>query len=103
LKATNHINVITCHDVFSDDTWCYIFTPFYDGGNLESKIKKALPTEVEILPMIKDIFEGLHYLEKNKIIHRDIKAANIFIKNGRATVADLGFAKYFKYFCFYFS
>ena len=103
LKAANHINVITCHDVFCDDTWCYIFTPFYDGGNLESHIRKTTLNETEMIPMIKDIFEGLHYLEKSKIIHRDIKAANIFIKGGRAVIADLGFAKYFKYFIYYFS
>lgn len=46
---------------------------------------------------MKDIFEGLLYLEKSKIVHRDIKPANIFLKDGKAVVADLGFAKYFKY------
>jgi len=34
------------------------------------------------------------YMEKNHIIHRDIKAANIFIKENRAIVADFGFARY---------
>lgn len=34
------------------------------------------------------------YLEKCHIIHRDIKAANIFIKDNRAIVADFGFARY---------
>jgi serine/threonine protein kinase len=48
-----------------------------------------------MLPIIRDIFDGLRYLENCSIIHRDIKAANIFIKKGRAVVADLGFAKYY--------
>lgn len=33
------------------------------------------------------------FLEKEHIIHRDIKAANVFIKNNRAIVADFGFAR----------
>lgn len=44
--------------------------------------------------MIRDIFNALIYLEKCHIIHRDIKAANIFIKEGKAIVADFGFARY---------
>jgi serine/threonine protein kinase len=34
------------------------------------------------------------YLESWHIIHRDIKAANIFLKDNRAIVADFGFARY---------
>jgi serine/threonine protein kinase len=47
-----------------------------------------------MLPLIKDIFQAMVYLEKCHIIHRDIKAANIFIKENRAIVADFGFARY---------
>lgn len=32
-------------------------------------------------------------MEKKNIIHRDIKAANIFIRNNRAVIADFGFAR----------
>lgn len=47
-----------------------------------------------MIPIIRDIFQAMLYMEKQKIVHRDIKAANIFLKNGRAIVADFGFAKY---------
>ena len=31
-----------------------------------------------------------------KIVHRDFKVANIFMHNGRAKIADFGFAKFTK-------
>lgn len=47
-----------------------------------------------MLPLIKDVFQALVYMEKCHVIHRDIKAANIFLKDKRAIVADFGFARY---------
>jgi serine/threonine protein kinase len=35
----------------------------------------------------------LKYLEKEGVIHRDLKLANVFIKNGVPKIADFGFAK----------
>lgn len=51
-------------------------------------------TEKQVLPLVKDILQAMLYLERSHIIHRDIKAANVFIKDNRAIVADFGFARY---------
>jgi NIMA (never in mitosis gene a)-related kinase len=47
------------------------------------------------------IIKGLKYLSSLKIIHRDIKSANIFIENGVAKIADFGFAQQSEYFIYY--
>lgn len=47
-----------------------------------------------MVPLIKDIFNAMLYMERSRIIHRDIKAANVFIKDNHAVVADFGFARY---------
>lgn len=43
------------------------------------------------------MYDGLVYLGQNNIVHRDLKSANIFLHNGRAKIADFGFAKEIKY------
>lgn len=55
-------------------------------------------TEQQSLKIIKNVFDGLLYLEKNHIIHRDLKVANIFLKvNGETIIADFGFAVTIQY------
>ena len=61
--------------------------------SIRSFKKKGLLTENEAIPFIRDIFEGLYYLSKKNIIHRDIKIANIFLHNKKAKIADFGFAQ----------
>jgi NIMA (never in mitosis gene a)-related kinase len=40
------------------------------------------------------ILEGLNFLHENKIIHRDLKNANIFLtKNGTVKIGDLNVSK----------
>jgi serine/threonine protein kinase len=39
------------------------------------------------------VYQGLKYLGEQHIVHRDLKIANIFLKNGTAKIADFGFAK----------
>jgi serine/threonine protein kinase len=49
------------------------------------------------LSILEDIIKGYGHLAANNILHRDIKPANIFLSNGRAKIADFGFAMTKKY------
>ena len=50
----------------------------------------------EIKQVMKQLFEGLFFIHSNKILHRDMKAANILItKTGVLKLADFGLAKAF--------
>ena len=70
-----------------------------DGGDVQSKIdayKKSggfLP-ETEIWDILKQMLQGLHTLHKHKIVHRDIKCANVFLsKDGTVKLGDLNVSK----------
>jgi|JI9StandDraft_1071089.scaffolds.fasta_scaffold317136_2 serine/threonine-protein kinase ULK/ATG1 len=97
LLTLDHPNIIKCFDVLKTSEECYCFTELCEGGPLAQLIfEKGRLTEEEAWPFIRDIYEGLNYLNSKGIIHRDIKAANIFLKDGVAKIADFGFAKHSK-------
>ncbi|PWN23019.1 Pkinase-domain-containing protein, partial [Microstroma glucosiphilum] len=59
---------------------------------LDSEDKPFTPAQIKLYA--KQLFEGTLYLHQNKILHRDIKAANILISNdGSLRIADFGLAR----------
>jgi serine/threonine protein kinase len=53
--------------------------------------KFALP---EIKCILRQLIEGVAYLHKNKILHRDIKSANILLNDeGEVKLADFGLGR----------
>ena len=46
--------------------------------------------------LAKQLFEGLDYLHRRGVLHRDIKAANILVSNtGQLKIADFGLARFY--------
>ena len=70
-----------------------------DDGDIESKIKVNQKTrrvfdENTIWMWLIQILQGLKYLHDNKIMHRDLKCANIFLtKSGILKLGDLNVSK----------
>ena len=73
---------------------CYIATEYCKYGDLDGMLKmKKKFTEKEISPYIYQIYHGMKYLSDNKIVHRDLKLANIFMNEDKVCkIADFGFA-----------
>lgn len=104
LASINHPNVIAYKDAFYDNeisALCVIME-HADGGDLEKKIELKIKTkkyfsEEEILKFCIQITEGLKALHENKIMHRDIKAANIFMLSDQTIkIGDLNVSKVLK-------
>ena len=73
---------------------------YADGGDLEGKINEQFKTgnekgfeETFIWKVAFELFQGLKTLHRNKIVHRDIKCANVFFVNGIAELGDLNVSK----------
>ena len=101
LASLNHKNVIGYREAFYDQNsqTLNIVMEFADDGDLSTKIKKSLKNkcyfdECTIWATLIQILEGLKYLHKSDIIHRDLKSANIFLtKKGIVKIGDLNVSK----------
>lgn len=75
----------------------YMVTPYMDhdlSGLLENPSVKF--TEPQIKCYMLQLLEGLRYLHENRILHRDMKAANLLINNkGVLQIADFGLARHY--------
>ena len=101
LYSLNNKNIIGYEEAFYDDEseTLNIIMEYADDGDLESKIKelkknKLFFDENTIWNILIQILFGLKYLHDNKMIHRDLKSANIFLtKNGIVKIGDLNVSK----------
>uniref|UniRef100_A0AAY5L7W1 non-specific serine/threonine protein kinase n=1 Tax=Esox lucius TaxID=8010 RepID=A0AAY5L7W1_ESOLU len=98
LAKMKHPNIVTFFKSFQESTSLYIVMEYCDGGDLMKKIsmqRGLLFTEEQILDWFVQICLGLKHIHDRKILHRDIKAQNIFLtKNGmKAKLGDFGIAR----------
>ncbi|CAD8184973.1 unnamed protein product [Paramecium pentaurelia] len=94
LRSLDHPNILKLYEVFKTNSTYYLVTEYIDGKNL-----KQLSNEIHqmqdnsILCLLKQLFEGLNFIHKNNIIHRDIKSANLILqKDGLLKIIDFGLA-----------
>ena len=69
---------------------------YCEGGDVYSKIKASKGknfSEDVILEWLVQMGLALFYLHERKILHRDMKTQNIFLKNGKIRLGDFGIAK----------
>ena len=93
LSRIQHPNIVHYEEHIEEDTTIYIIMEYADEGDLASRIKKQrkrfeVPGQVvyfsdaQILHWFLQICLGLQHLHERNILHRDLKAANIFLTTG---------------------
>ncbi|XP_019681500.2 serine/threonine-protein kinase Nek5 isoform X1 [Felis catus] len=98
LAKMKHPNIVTFFSSFQENNRLFIVMEYCDGGDLMKRIHRqrgVLFSEDQILSWFVQISLGLKYIHDRKILHRDIKAQNIFLsKNGMvAKLGDFGIAR----------
>ncbi|XP_039349729.1 mitogen-activated protein kinase kinase kinase 19 isoform X3 [Mauremys reevesii] len=95
LKTLKHINIVTYLGTCLKDNIVSIFMEFVPGGSISSIINRFGPLpEIVFCKYTKQILQGVSYLHKNCVVHRDIKGNNVMlIPNGVIKLIDFGCAK----------
>ena len=98
-SSVNNPNIVRYYDAFMEGDSLWIVTELARGGDVNAKLKRHVKrgdtlSEDLIWAFFIQICQGLKYLHAANILHRDIKAPNIFITGPRSVkIGDLGVAK----------
>ncbi len=88
-----HTNISKIHDLCEIDNQINIIFPYY-GLSIFELNKNFYFNINNIKIFLKQILEGVNYLHKNGIVHRDLSSKNILIdSNNKLTIIDFGFSK----------
>jgi serine/threonine protein kinase len=94
VSALNHPNIITVHDIVSENGIDFIVMEYVLGKTLDQLIgHKGLPV-IDTLNYALQIADALNRAHSARIVHRDLKPSNIMVtKDGFVKVLDFGLAK----------
>ncbi|XP_041458233.1 uncharacterized protein LOC121410305 isoform X1 [Lytechinus variegatus] len=98
LSMLDHPNIISYYDSFEEEGTLMIEMEYADGGTLAQYLAsnqgKSEMEEREILIMFQQMVSGIRHVHDHKILHRDLKTANIFLtKEGVIKIGDFGISK----------
>ncbi|NXV69348.1 NEK5 kinase, partial [Molothrus ater] len=98
LAKMKHANIVTFYASLQEENKLYIVMEYCDGGDLMKRINMqhgVLFDEDQILSWFVQISLGLKHIHDKKILHRDVKAQNVFLSNNGkvAKLGDFGIAR----------
>ena len=89
----HHPNVVQVHFVGRKDGFYYYVMDFVDGETLHARLARGPMSPGEVVALGRDLLAALSLAHRHRIIHRDVKPANVFLKDGRALLGDFGIAR----------
>jgi serine/threonine protein kinase len=94
LAALSHPNIAIIHGLEKSDGAYALVMELVEGSTLADRIARgAIPVD-EAVPIAKQIAEALEAAHEQAIVHRDVKPANIKVReDGTVKVLDFGLAK----------
>lgn len=95
LAALDNPHIIRIYNVFEENGTAYYVMEYIEGGSLKDLVTaRGLLPEAEALGYIRQLADALGYLHRQKILHLDLKPANVLLKGGQtAVLIDFGISK----------
>ncbi len=107
-QALDHPNIVHIYDVALLDGQLFMVMEYIDGGTLRRWLNAHLSSNTfldlrEIVTIIRQVAQALHYAHTQGLIHRDVKPDNVLLRTRgpqsmapneiRAVLTDFGLAK----------
>ena len=98
LKKMRHRNIVHLYNDINTEKLIYLIMEYVKGKELLAYInEKNKLNENESCYYFQQIISGIEYLEKLKIVHRDIKLENIIIEdNKNIKILDFGLSNFYQ-------
>lgn len=94
MSKLHHPNIMHLFEFMETANNYYLVIQYCNNGDLETYLKKmGKLSEEEAVYLLMQIMNAFQTLHKNKIMHRDVKLANIFLQDDKIVIGDFGFAK----------
>ena len=99
LATLTHANIVQVYDFDIKNELFYLVMEYIEGESLHDLIEEVHNKQEKIeirkaVRIVRSIGDALSYAHKRRIIHRDVKPANVLVEeSGRAVLADFGLAK----------
>ncbi|XP_066101216.1 serine/threonine-protein kinase Nek11 isoform X1 [Saccopteryx bilineata] len=98
LSKLDHPSIVKFYASFVEkDNFC-IITEYCEGRDLDCKIKEYKEagktfSEGQIIEWFIQLLLGVDYMHERRILHRDLKSKNIFLKNNLLKIGDFGVSR----------
>src|SRR6266852_2234859 len=96
LARLSHPNVVRVLNFFRANETVYMVMRYERGRSLQQHIlgRKGLPDEIWVRSTFAQLLNGLREVHTNKLLHLDIKPANVYLRNdGSPLLIDFGAAR----------
>nr|XP_060637808.1 serine/threonine-protein kinase Nek11 [Anolis sagrei ordinatus] len=98
LSRLDHPAIVKFYTSFVEGESFCIITEYCEGGDLDYKIQEYKEanhvfSESQIAEWFIQLLLGVSYMHDRRILHRDLKAKNIFLKNNFVKIGDFGVSR----------
>jgi len=93
-SALNHPNILTIHDIGTDEGAPYLVSELLKGESLRDRLQRGPLGTATAVDIAGQVADGLAAAHEQGIVHRDLKPENLFVlPDGRVKILDFGLAK----------
>ncbi|NXM25943.1 NEK11 kinase, partial [Oxyruncus cristatus] len=95
LSKLDHPAIVKFYASFVERESFCIITEYCEGGDLDFKIQEykdsgKIFTQSQVIDWFIQLLLGVNYMHERRILHRDLKAKNIFLKDNLLKIGDFG-------------